>query len=84
MTKLYNRAAVVEKIEETLNNEDIPPSKYIFGILDLDNFKQINDKFGHNYGDKVLIETAEILKNNSIFRGFWGRIGGDEFVFFFP
>lgn len=83
LTKLYNRAAVVEKIEETLNNEDIPPSKYIFGILDLDNFKQINDKFGHNYRDKVLIETAEILKNNSIFRGFWGRLGGDEFVFFF-
>ena len=83
LTKLYNRAAVVEKIEETLNNEDIAPSKYIFGILDLDNFKQINDKFGHNYGDKVLIETAEILKNNSIFRGFWGRLGGDEFVFFF-
>lgn len=83
LTKLYNRAAVVEKIERILNNEDIAPSKYIFGILDLDNFKQINDKFGHSYGDKVLIETAEILKNNSIFRGFWGRLGGDEFVFFF-
>ena len=83
LTKLYNRAATVEKIEEILKSEEITPAKYMFGILDLDNFKQINDRFGHSYGDKVLIETAEILKSNSIFRGFWGRLGGDEFVFFF-
>lgn len=83
LTKLYNRAATVEKIEEILKSEEIIPAKYMFGILDLDNFKQINDRFGHSYGDKVLIETAEILKSNSIFRGFWGRLGGDEFVFFF-
>ncbi len=83
LTKLYNRAATVEKIEEILKSEEITPAKYMFGILDLDNFKQINDRFGHSYGDKVLIETAEILKSNSIFRGFWGRLGEDEFVFFF-
>lgn len=83
LTKLYNRATIVEKIEDILKNKETISSKYIFGILDLDNFKQINDRFGHNYGDEVLIETAKILKNNSILRGFWGRLGGDEFIFFF-
>lgn len=53
-------------------------------LLDLDNFKNINDTYGHSIGDEVLIETARILKtvvrtNEAVF-----RIGGDEFLVVFP
>ncbi|MCF8018419.1 MAG: sensor domain-containing diguanylate cyclase [Vallitaleaceae bacterium] len=53
-------------------------------LLDLDNFKNINDTYGHSIGDEVLIETARILRkvvrtNEAVF-----RIGGDEFLIIFP
>ncbi|NIP40179.1 MAG: diguanylate cyclase, partial [Candidatus Aenigmarchaeota archaeon] len=47
---------------------------------DLDNLKDINDTYGHQEGDKVLIETAVILKNNYRRSDIIARIGGDEFV----
>ena len=51
-------------------------------ILDMDNFKGINESYGHHFGDNVLIQAAKTLK--SVFRSddVLGRIGGDEFVIF--
>ena len=53
-------------------------------IFDLDNFKNINDTYGHQFGDDVLIKVTEesrkILRNNDYF----GRYGGEEFVVFLP
>ncbi len=51
--------------------------------IDLDNFKQINDRYGHLEGDRVLRDTARILQEASQGRGLAGRIGGDEFAMFF-
>nr|WP_298682625.1 diguanylate cyclase [uncultured Dongia sp.] len=48
--------------------------------VDLDNFKQINDRFGHAQGDAVLVATAEILRTQMRVRDPVGRLGGDEFV----
>ncbi|WP_374653796.1 diguanylate cyclase [Dongia sp.] len=48
--------------------------------VDLDNFKQINDRFGHAQGDAALIATADILRNQLRARDPIGRLGGDEFV----
>lgn len=48
--------------------------------VDLDNFKQVNDRFGHAQGDAVLIATADILRENLRTRDPIGRLGGDEFV----
>ncbi len=51
-------------------------------MIDLDNFKEINDNFGHQYGDKVLTEVAQILQNMFRRDDIVARLGGDEFVVF--
>lgn len=49
-------------------------------LMDLDNFKQINDTFGHQYGDQVLKEVADILRKKFRRDDILGRLGGDEFT----
>lgn len=82
LTGLYNSITLRNKIEEALQIKNFNNLKRVFIILDLDNFKEINDKFGHSYGDKVLIEIAKILKNRFRSNDIIGRLGGDEFVIF--
>lgn len=79
-TKLYNKDYIAGIIDKTIkNNID---KKYACIIVDIDNFKKINDNYGHDVGDKVLKKVSkkmiEIFKNNHII----GRIGGDEFLVF--
>jgi diguanylate cyclase (GGDEF)-like protein len=50
-------------------------------MADLDNFKSVNDLYGHDAGDKVLKKFAEILKTNSRKSNICGRVGGEEFFF---
>ena len=52
--------------------------------MDADNFKSINDNFGHEFGDKVLIRIAKVLQEECPENGYACRYGGDEFVIFFP
>ncbi len=78
LTKLYRKEAAFIKMQEYVN--DAPEGEFYFVILDLDDFKQINDRHGHQYGDEVLKQMAaalvRIFGENSIL----GRFGGDEFV----
>lgn len=53
-------------------------------MLDLDNFKTVNDEMGHPEGDKLLQETGEILKNEFRTNDIVARLGGDEFLIFAP
>lgn len=78
LTGLYNAAAVRELVGRLLTNQ----RKGSFFMIDLDYFKSVNDQFGHQKGDEVLIGFANILK--SVFRSddIVGRIGGDEFAVF--
>ncbi len=52
----------------------------VLAILDIDHFKEINDKFGHDYGDKVLVEYAKVMKKLLRKSDLVGRFGGDEFI----
>lgn len=56
------------------------PSKMSVLFIDLDNFKSINDQWGHDVGDQVLIEAARIIKNAIRPSDLVGRVGGDEFI----
>lgn len=80
MTNVYNKTTTQYIISETLINES--KNNHAFMLMDIDDFKGINDNFGHLYGDSVLIKFASRLKR--IFRNYdiIGRVGGDEFVVF--
>ncbi|MDO4565991.1 MAG: diguanylate cyclase [Oscillospiraceae bacterium] len=78
LTGLLNHEAAFDAIRELLSAEDA--GRHALFIIDIDRFKQVNDKFGHPEGDRVLIETAGVIK--ALFRAndITGRLGGDEFV----
>ena len=56
----------------------------VFFVIDLDNFKSVNDTYGHLYGDEVLIKVADCIKRNSRGIDIPARFGGDEFTVFYP
>ncbi|MDD5832215.1 MAG: EAL domain-containing protein [Clostridiales bacterium] len=76
LTGLLNRRGFNAAIGR-IKNEDYPIALYIF---DLDNLKMINDRFGHDAGDRVITAFAEILKENTRVGDILCRYGGDEFV----
>ncbi|MBQ9604328.1 MAG: GGDEF domain-containing protein [Firmicutes bacterium] len=79
MTGVLNKASVVRYVKNRLSNL-LPSESIVIGILDLDNFKTVNDTFGHLYGDKIIIQFANIISKAIGNRGIIGRFGGDEFM----
>ena len=77
-TGLYNKRAIAELAMETIANTKGRP--VFLSILDVDDFKNINDSYGHLTGDEVIAKVAEVIDNNMAGRGFAGRFGGDEFL----
>lgn len=82
LTGLLNKAAAQEGIRDILSK--CPSGQYAFFILDIDNFKGVNDKLGHAAGDTVLLWFAKTLKAQFREGDIVGRIGGDEFAAFVP
>ncbi len=82
LTNVYNKGTTETKIKEVIQNADKEKDTHILFAIDIDNFKELNDTFGHQYGDEVIKEIATNLK--SMFRpdDIVGRIGGDEFFAF--
>lgn len=78
LTGIYNRLGLEREFEESIFNFESGVSAFI--LLDLDNFKQVNDLLGHATGDKALKDVANILKRNFRDSDLIGRLGGDEFV----
>lgn len=79
LTGIYNRAAALDRIETTLNS-DTRPCMLI--AIDVDDFKGVNDTYGHLEGDRVLKELADFLSNVMRKEDIVARIGGDEFLIF--
>lgn len=77
MTGLLNRRSVQKTLTELCAR-----ASGILMMIDLDNFKLVNDLYGHSMGDRVLIRFAEILRQNIRTSDIAGRMGGDEFIIF--
>ena len=80
LTRLYNRETFEKEINVFLNNNILNGTVNALFLIDLDNFKKINDIFGHRTGDKVLFEAVNTLKTSLRSSDLLGRLGGDEFV----
>ena len=80
LTNLLNRRC----FEKILDQPEEGKENGFFLLLDLDNFKQVNDTFGHVIGDQVLIKFARVMEEEASPEDAICRIGGDEFAIFIP
>lgn len=75
-TGLWNKRAIHEyAVEKTLEGKSL-----YLAVMDVDDFKKVNDTYGHMFGDKVLSKVSELLRGVIDSRGAVGRFGGDEFM----
>lgn len=84
MTGLYNRRYFEEYIKKEAIRAMRQNQKFTVIGLDLDHLKQINDTYGHNYGDIAIKAIAEVLKNNARSIDIAARMGGEEFNLILP
>lgn len=82
LTDLYNKMTMSTLINNYLKQERNENQIDALIMLDADNYKSVNDTFGHVFGDKVLIDIADSLKSNVKQCDLVGRVGGDEFMIF--
>lgn len=80
LSKIFNRDIASSYCEDLIKNN----RPFSFLMCDVDNFKYINDTYGHTVGDQVIIETARILEETLGNIGVVGRFGGDEFIIAIP
>ncbi len=83
LTNVYNRNCYNHKIEEFIALYNRHKTEFSFLIFDIDDFKKINDNYGHAIGDKVLIELSKLVKKHIRITDYFFRIGGEEFVILF-
>jgi diguanylate cyclase len=83
LTGIYNQYGILRKLDETLAAARKQRQEVSILMVDIDQFKQLNDEFGHRAGDEVLKRVASILTNN-FEREMAGRLHGDEFLVVFP
>lgn len=81
LTKLYNRYGMETWITQRLKEKDADDQAAML-VLDVDNFKYINDTFGHMLGDALLVDIADMIRTLFPDDFFCGRIGGDEYQIF--
>jgi len=80
LTGLYNRYGINEKIKLM----DSVKQEYTIMIMDIDNFKKVNDTYGHDAGDEVLKNVADVMRDTICEDSYYARWGGEEFIVFMP
>ena len=84
LTNTYNRRALTEKLEQEMDRAARYATLLTCMMLDIDNFKQINDTHGHLVGDMILRQLAALLKREQRSPDIVARYGGEEFVVLLP
>lgn len=80
LTGLLNRRGIFKELEQAISLCERHGELAIFVYIDLDNFKQVNDRFGHDAGDEMLKQVAKTLQSSIRQTDFAARLGGDEFA----
>ena len=83
MTELYNRRCANQRLKKMMKKAENTGTRFCLTIADIDFFKKVNDTYGHEVGDKVLIAVAKALKASMTGKGFVSRWGGEEFLIVF-
>ncbi|PKN14039.1 MAG: GGDEF domain-containing protein, partial [Deltaproteobacteria bacterium HGW-Deltaproteobacteria-24] len=83
LTNIYNRTFYNQKIQEMLSLYQRHNTVFSFLIFDIDDFKYINDNYGHTVGDKVLIELCALVQKQIRMTDYLFRVGGEEFIILF-
>ena len=81
MTGIFNRGTFVAKVTEILE-QGVDTKRHALIMLDIDEFKRHNDSYGHQFGDQVIREIAQVLQSFLRKSDLCGRMGGDEFMVF--
>jgi diguanylate cyclase (GGDEF)-like protein len=84
LTGIANRRYLDQRLEHEIQRSLRYGTSFSIIMTDLDHFKQINDKYGHNTGDAVLVQFAKVLNANVRSSDFVARYGGEEFVILLP
>jgi len=83
LTSLCNRVKLDESLDQLLQSYPTHQQPFSIALIDIDFFKRVNDKYGHNIGDRVLVDLAKLLQNKSNESDIVGRWGGEEFIIIF-
>jgi len=84
LTGLYNRRYIMEQIEKQLALQLQTNQPLVVSMLDIDDFKRINDTFGHLVGDEILRALSSIIRSSIRYSDYSGRFGGEEFLIVLP
>lgn len=84
LTGVFNRRYFFSESERIFSHSKHPPYSLAVLMVDLDNFKNVNDRYGHAIGDQVLTECARRLEANLRPSDVFGRVGGEEFAILLP
>lgn len=84
LTGLYNRRHFLERLEQELARAERTGQGFHIALIDLDRFKDINDRYGHNAGDEVLRRFADVARETLRKSDLMARYGGEEFIVLFP
>jgi len=79
LTGLYNRRFFFENMQDYTEEIKTSGEKYAVAMIDIDFFKKVNDTYGHDIGDKVIVSLSEILRTSTSYRDVVARFGGEEF-----
>lgn len=84
LSGLCNRRAFMKAAQEILRTDETDGGSLFLLMMDLDNFKQVNDRYGHQMGDRVIQEFGKLLNKNFEAPSLAARIGGEEFAVLLP
>jgi len=84
LTGVYNRRKIEEILESEIERSRRYGNPLSLILIDIDNFKELNDTYGHQTGDRVLKEVARVIRENLRRTDYLGRLGGEEFLVVLP